>query len=133
MVEQRKPVHGSKVVAVLLLLFGLLTLFKGGSVLFDIGGAREQAGAVVLLVLWMNLLAAVLYLVAAVGLFSMHPWADKPLLAAIALLLIAAIGFFLHVQGGGAYEQRTMIALPFRFGITVLLYFAARYFVKQPQ
>ncbi len=116
--------------AVILALFGLVTLAASGSVLFNLGGAREMAGATVAIVLWMNFLAGFLYLFSAIGLFRLRPWAPLPLLIAFLLLLVAAIGFLVHVQQGSAYEQRTIGALAFRMFATLLLFVAARYFIR---
>lgn len=111
-------------------LFGLLTLVASGTLLFNIGGARGSAGAVVPIVLWMNLPSAILYIISAYGLFQLRPWAPTPLMVAAVLLMVAAIGFLVHVQAGGAFEQRTIGALAFRIVVTGLFIVAARYFVR---
>ena len=43
--------------AVVMGLFGLLTVVGGGSVLLNAGGARADAGSIVPVVLWMNFFA----------------------------------------------------------------------------
>lgn len=126
----RKAPRGYQVTALVMGAFGLLTLVASSAVLFNVGGAREAAGAIVLLVLWMNFGAAFLYIIAAFGLFRLQPWAPFPVLLAALLLFVAAIGFLVHVQQGGPYEARTIGALAFRIAVTVLLYLAARYFVR---
>ncbi len=113
-------------------LFGLLTVVAGGAVLFNVGDARADAGSIVPVVLWMNFLAGFLYLVAAAGLFGLKPWTVRVLLVAVVLLVIAVIGFVVHLASGEAYEQRTAFALPFRLLVTLFLYAAARYFVRSP-
>ncbi|HNZ90485.1 MAG TPA: hypothetical protein PKM82_04650 [Acidovorax sp.] len=104
----------ARAVSIAAVAFGLLTLKEGGAVLFIDGAARAAAGAYVPFVLWFNFLAGFAYVVAGVGLWRQQRWAAWLALAiAVATALIfAALG--LHVLGGGAYEQRTVLALALR-------------------
>ena len=122
--------RGSWVTAGVMALFGFLTLVASSAVLFNIGGMAAEAGHVVPVVLWMNLFASFLYIIAAYGLLTHRTWTPPVLAFAIVLLAIAAIGFFIHIRGGGAYEHRTIGALAFRLFATVLLYLAARYYLR---
>ena len=54
---------------VITVIFGLLTIKSGGSVLFVDGVAREEAGNYVPFVLWFNFLSGFAYLIAGAGLF----------------------------------------------------------------
>lgn len=119
---------GGRVTAVVLLLFGVLTLAVGGSVLFDLGDARAQAGNYVAVVVWVNFLAAFLYVSAAFGMFNGKGWPASLLVVALALLIIGAIGLGIHVQQGKPFEARTFGALTFRIFVTFLFYVAARYY-----
>ena len=123
--------RGSVITAVLLAVFGMVTVVASGAVLFNFGAAQTLAGAVVPIVLWMNFFAGFLYLLAAFGLFTLRPWAATPLLIAAALLVVAWVGFFAHIQLGGAYEPRTVGALAFRLFVTLLFFFVVRYFVRR--
>ena len=66
--------------AVLILLFALLTLFLSGSVIFDLFGIRAKEGNYVLLVVWANFISSLLYLVAAYGLVVQKKWPYKILI-----------------------------------------------------
>ncbi len=125
----RRP-RGSLPTAIVVGCFGLLTLAASAAVLFNVAGAASQAGQVVPLVLWTNLLASTLYIAAALALIRRLTWAPWPLLGALLLLLVAAFGFFLHVQHGLPYEQRTIGALSFRIFVTALFYAVVRHFSK---
>lgn len=125
-----KAPRGYKVTAVVIGLFGLITLFASSAVLFNVGGARAMAGAVVPIVPGMNLLAAFFYIVSAYAIYRLRPWAPLPLLMAIAALVVAIVAFLVHVQQGGPYEVRTVGALSFRVAVTLLFYLVARYFVR---
>jgi uncharacterized membrane protein (DUF2068 family) len=100
--------------AVLAAVFGLMTIKEGGTVLFGGAAARAAAGAYVPFVLWFNFLAGFAYVVAAIGLWRRQRWAAW-LAACIAMataLTFAAFG--VHVLAGGAYEQRTALAMALR-------------------
>ena len=94
--------------------FGLLTIKEGGTILFGDATARAAAGNYVPFVLWFNFLAGFAYVIAGIGLWRQQRWAAW-LAAAIAVataLTFAAFGA--HVASGGAYEQRTVIAMSLR-------------------
>ncbi|MBP8822547.1 MAG: hypothetical protein KBH07_02750 [Flavobacteriales bacterium] len=127
----RSPIPQRKLgVAWVLGLIGLLTVASGSAVLLNFAGAGNQAGHVVPLVLWMSILSGALYIAGAIGLYQQRTWAPFPLLLALALLAVAAIGFFLHVRRGLPYEPRTVVALSFRIFVTALFHRAVRHFSK---
>ena len=130
MSEPVRKLRGARVTAALMGLFGLVSLLATGAILLNIGEAREEAGFYIPVVVWMNFFAAILYLLAAYGLMKYQPWTPAAILIAAVLLVVAAIGFYLHVQTGGDYEPRTIGALAFRFFATMILYAAARYYVR---
>jgi len=113
------------VLAAVLLLFGALTLFLSTSVIFDLFGVRAREGNYVLVVVWANFIASILYVLAAVGVLAQRRWPPKLLLAAVAVLVGAAVVFAWHVYSGGIYEQKTIGALAFRTLLTGAFYFGA--------
>lgn len=127
--DMAQPAGGrrwNKVVAVVAILFGVLTLKEGGSVLLDIGGARAAAGAFVPFVLWFNTAAGLAYVVAGAGLWRRAGW-SAPLAAGIAAataLVFAALG--LHIAAGGDFEIRTVAAMTLRTLVWVAIALAAR-------
>ena len=58
-----------RVVSLIAIGFGLMTIWEGGAVLFVDGAARQAAGHYVPFVLWFNFLAGFAYVLAGVGLF----------------------------------------------------------------
>ena len=122
--------RGSQVTAAVLGIFGLVTLVASASILFNINGVEEQAGHFVPVVVWMNFFASFLYLIATYGFIFRKAWTPTVLAIALVLLGIAAIGFYVHVSGGGDYEQRTIGAIVFRIFVTAMLFAAARYYVR---
>lgn len=107
-----------KASAVIITLFGLITLFMSTSVIFDLFGIREKEGNYVLFVVISNFMAGFLYLFAGYALFTEKKWATKILLIATAILIISFVGLLIHVNSGGIYEQKTIKAMIFRIAIT---------------
>ena len=110
-----------KITASALLLFALITLFLSGSVIFDLFGIRAREGNYVPLVVWSNFISSILYLVAVYGLFKMKKWSVWPLVIAVAILVAAFIGLKIHINDGGLYEAKTVNAMLFRIGLTILI------------
>lgn len=97
-------------------LFGLLTIFSGGKVLFGPEEARIAAGAYVPFVVWFNFLAGFAYVAAAVLIWrGMRIACLAAALIAGATLLVFAL-FGLHIAAGGAFEGRTLGAMTLRSG-----------------
>ncbi|UCU99204.1 hypothetical protein [Acidovorax radicis] len=103
-----------RAVSAVAVAFGLVTLKEGGLVLFVDGAARAAAGAYVPFVLWFNFLAGFAYGVAGVGLWCHQRWAAWLALGIAAATACVFVAFGVHVLGGGAYEQRTVLTLALR-------------------
>jgi hypothetical protein len=114
-----------KAAALFALVFGAMTLFSGGSVLLS-DAAREAAGQTVGFVVWFNFLAGFAYIIAGAGLWLGRRWAAQLALAIAATTLLVFALFGLYVLSGGAFEMRTMIALPFRAAVWLGLFALAR-------
>jgi len=107
--------------ALLAVVFGLMTIKSGGSVLFIDGEARQAAGHYVSFVLWFNFSAGFVYIVAGIGLWLLRPWsAWLSLLLATATIAVFTV-FGLHILNGGEYEMRTVIAMTLRSGVWVVI------------
>ena len=108
---------GLKAAGAIGLVFGLLTIFSGGTALFGGEAARAAVGNAVPFVLWFNFIAGFFYVLAGLGLLLRRRWAVW-LSIAIAVatgLVLAAFG--LHVAGGGLYEMRTVGAMLLRTAV----------------
>jgi len=107
------------------ILFGLVTIKSGGTVLFVDGEFRQQAGNYVPFVLWFNFIAGFAYVTAGVGLWKRQRWAAWLAISIAAATLVVFALFAMHIFGGGLYEQRTVIAMSARSLVwTVIGYFA---------
>ena len=94
--------------------FGLLTIKEGGMVLFGDAAARSAAGNYVPFVLWFNFVAGFAYVIAGAGLWMQQRWAAWLAVAIAAATALTFAAFGAHVYSGGAYEQRTVIAMSLR-------------------
>ena len=103
-----------RIIGIVALLFGLLTILSGGRALFGDEAARAAVGDAVPFVLWFNFVAGFAYVVAAIGLFMRSPWAAwlSALIAVATVVVFAAFG--VYVMGGGAFEMRTVGAMTLR-------------------
>jgi hypothetical protein len=122
---------GIWIMTVIAVVFGLLTIKSGGSVLFVDGIAREEAGNYVPFVLWFNFLAGFAYLLAAVGLFMQKHWAVwiSIFIAVATIFVFALLG--LHILNDGLYEVRTVVAMSLRTVVwTSIAAFAYRKIVR---
>jgi hypothetical protein len=103
-----------RIIAVIAILFGLLTLKSGGEVLFVDGSGREAAGNYVSYILWFNFIMGFVYTVAGIGLWLQKPWSVW-LAVFIAVSTLTVFAFFgLHIYQGGLFEQRTVGAMVLR-------------------
>lgn len=66
------------------------------------------------LVLWFNFVAGFAYLIAGVGLWLLRYWAVRLAIAIAATTALTFAAFGAHVTLGGAWEQRTLIAMSLR-------------------
>jgi len=114
------------VAALVAVLFGLLTLKSGGSVLFIDGPARAEAGAYVPFVLWSNFLAGFAYILAGVGLFLRRSWAAKLSLAIAVATVVVFVAFGFHILAGGDFEARTVGAMSLRSVVWLAIAFFSR-------
>ncbi len=119
-------------IGVITLLFGLLTIKSGGSVLFVDGIARQQAGNYVPFVLWFNFLAGFTYIAAAVGLLLQRRWAAGLSLMILVSTLFVFVLFGLYILKGGAYEVRTVAAMSLRSTVWGIIVIYAWRYMKRP-
>ncbi|GAB5605848.1 hypothetical protein [Sideroxyarcus sp. TK5] len=101
--------------------FGSMTLKGGGAVLFGDEAARIAAGNYVPLLLWFNFLSGFVYIAAGVGLWLQQRWAVRLSMVLAAAIALAFVAFGLYILSGGAYEQRTVIAMSARLGVWAVI------------
>jgi len=102
-------------------LFGLMTIKEGGAVLLGNEAAVTAAGNYVPFVLWFNFLSGFAYIAAGVGLWLQQRWAVWLALAIAVAILLTFSAFGMHINAGGAYEQRTVVAMAMRTVVWVVI------------
>ena len=110
--------------------FGLLTVFVGGSVVFDVGGARAAHGDFVPFVLYFNFLSGFVYVAAGVGLALGRWWAKHLALGLAAAIAATGLALGVHIADGGHFETETVGAMGFR--LTVWLALSAWAWTRRP-
>ncbi|MCK5263530.1 MAG: hypothetical protein KAJ92_07570 [Gammaproteobacteria bacterium] len=128
--EQFKRPIAFRVISIVAILFGMLTIKSGGMVLFTEGEAHQAAGDYVPFVLWFNFLAGFVYIVAGLGFWFGKNWAIGLAVAIALATLLVFVAFGIHVLMGGSYEVRTVMAMSLRsmvwITIAVVAYFMGR-------
>lgn len=112
---------GFWLITVVAVLFGLLTIKAGGSVLFIDGQDRQAAGNYVPFVVWFNFLAGFLYIIAGAGLWLQKRWAVWLSVFITLATLIVFAAFGIVVINGEAYEVRTVAAMSLRTVVWALI------------
>ena len=110
----RKLGFGLRVVSLIAIAFGLLTLKEGGMTLSGDAQALAAAGAYVPFVLWFNFLAGFAYVIAGAGRWARRRWAAGLSLVIAGATAATFAAFIVLVLAGGAYELRTVVALTLR-------------------
>jgi len=102
-----------------------MTIKEGGSVLLGNEEAVAAAGNYVPFVLWFNFLSGFAYIAAGVGLWLQQRWAIWLAIAIAAAIMITFAAFGMHINTGGAYEQRTVVAMAMRTVVWVVIAWVA--------
>ena len=103
-----------KVLSIVAILFGLMTIKEGGAVLLGNENAVAAAGNYVPFVLWFNFLSGFAYIVAGIGLWLQKSWAAWLAVAIASGIVLTFSAFGMHINAGGAFEQRTVVAMSIR-------------------
>lgn len=120
-----------KILAVVAIVFGAITVVSGGRALFGGAQARAAVGNAVDFVLWFNFVAGFAYVATGIGLWLAARWsAPAAVLLALATAAVAA-AFGLHVAQGAPFEMRTVGALVLRLGFWVVLAVVAMRVLRQ--
>ena len=111
-------------VAIVATLFGLASIFSGGMALFGGAASKAAVGNAVPMVLWFNFLAGFVYILGAVALFNLTPWARLVAwLIGVCTLLVFAI-LIVMAFSGTPFEWRTIGAMILRSGFWLAIAFA---------
>ena len=120
-----------KIMSLIAVIFGFVTIKAGGMVLFTAGEAHLAAGDYVPFVLWFNFIAAFTYIIAGIGLWLQRGWAVLLAMLIAICTVTVFIALWVHIYAGGAYEMRTIGAMSMRsviwMGIALITYMIGRH------
>ena len=120
MITNKQPIW-IWITTIITVVFGIMTIKSGGSVIFIDGEARQAAGNYVDFVLWFNFTAGFFYVATGIGIWFQKTWALTVaiILATLTLLVFGAFG--IHIYYGGEYEQRTVAAMSLRSAVWIVI------------
>jgi len=121
MTTHKQPGVLIRAVSLIAVLFGLMTIKEGGAVLLGNEAALAAAGNYVPFVLWFNFVAGFVYVAAGIGLWMQKRWAAWLAIALAVATALTLAAFGVHVYSGGAYENRTAIAMSMRTLIWIII------------
>ena len=117
--------------AIILIGFGLLTLFLSTSIIFDLFDIRAKEGNYVLFVVVSNLISSILYILAAYGFVKVKNWTKILLGIASVILIIAFVSLKVYISNGGIYETKTVSAMIFRISLTLAFALIAHFTIRK--
>ncbi|PHS18137.1 MAG: hypothetical protein COA86_08305 [Kangiella sp.] len=119
--EKIKPSFSFILVALVAIIFGLLTIKSGGEVIFINGIARIEAGNYANFVVWFNFLAGFFYVITGIGIFFKKYWSVlfSRTIAMLTILIFVILG--LTILNDGLYESRTIIAMILRSSVWIII------------
>lgn len=133
MIQPGKRDFVMRALSLVAMAFGVMTIKEGGAVLFVDGAARVAAGNYVPFVLWFNFVAGFAYVLAGLGIWLQKRWGVRLAIAIATATLGVFVAFGVHVAAGGAYEQRTLIAMALRSVVWVAIAAVVGWRTRQPR
>ena len=111
-------------IALIIFVFGVLTLVSGGRALLTEGGLDPRRNAIPL-ILWFNFVSGFFYVLTSYLTFALNSCAKKVSLVLAGFNALALLYLVGHIFQGGLFENRTLAAMSFRaiFWIALVTYF----------
>lgn len=111
-------------IALVILVFGVLTIASGGRALFTESGINSR-GNIIPLVLWFNFIAGFFYVIAGISTFKLKKSVIKISMGLAFLNVFVFVYLLNHIYQGGLYENKTLVAMGFRtaFWLVFAVYF----------
>ena len=122
-IDQRdgRPPRWVAILALVAIVFGIVTIIVGGKTLFGGTEVRTAAGNIVPFVLWFNFAAGFAYVMTGAGLLLWKRWAARLSAAIAAATIVVFIAFGIHIFLSGAFEARTVGAMIIRSAVWILI------------
>lgn len=108
--QTAKTTNLAKALAIFMLVFGFLTIKSGGSVLF-IESVRALAGDYILPIVWFNFVGGFFLALGAIGLWLGKGWVKPVAMVLFASFLVMDCYLAFHIYSGGAFMEKTVVAM----------------------
>ena len=110
-----------QIIAIVAVVFGLMTIVSGGSVLFFTNTFQKQVGNFVPIVVWFNFFIGFAYVIVGCSLWSRKSVAVWGSFFIVCTSLFIFVVLVAHILQGGLYEVRTVFAMIFRIVMWTLI------------
>ena len=112
-----------RILGVVAILFGIMTLKSGGATLFIDSATREVSGNFIPFVVWSNFLMGFAYIIAGIGIWLNQNWTKVLTIGIVTITLLTFFVFGIYILMDGVFEIKTVKVMTFRslFWIFVLL------------
>lgn len=116
-----QPTPSGRLMSMVAVAFGLMTILGGAGVLLEGDTARRIAGDYVPSVIWFNFLAGFLYVAAGIGIWTRARWSVAFSIGIVVGTADVLLALVVYALAGGSYEIRTMVAMALRTGVWLAL------------
>jgi hypothetical protein len=122
--ENEKQSVFLRILGIVAILFGIMTLKSGGATLFIDGATREASGNFVPFVVWSNFLMGFAYISAGIGIWLNKNWTKSLTISIVSITVLTFIVFGVHILMDGIFELKTVKVMTFRslFWIFALIF-----------
>lgn len=110
-----------QIIAIVAVVFGLMTIVSGGSVLFFTNTFQKQVGNFVPIVVWFNFFIGFAYVIVGCSLWSRKRFAVWGSFFIVCTSLLIFVVLVAHILQGRLYEVRTVFAMIFRIVMWTLI------------
>lgn len=117
----RPPTPSGRLMSIVAVAFGLMTILGGAGVLVEGDTARRVAGDHVPFVIGFNFLAGFLYVAAGIGIWTRAGWSVVVSIGIVVGTADVLLALVVYALAGGSYEIRTMVAMALRTGVWLAL------------
>ncbi len=118
-----------RIVGIIAILFGIMTLKSGGATLFIDGATREDSGNYVPFVVWSNFLMGFAYISAGIGIWLNKNWTKTITICIVSITLLTFLIFGIHILTDGVFEIKTVKVMIMRslfWVITLIIIFRTK-------
>jgi len=103
-----------RIVGIVAILLGIMSLKSGGATLFIDGATREASGNFVPFVVWSNFLMGFVYILTGLGIWLNKNWTKVLIIFIVSITFLTFFDFSIHISMGGVFENKTVKVMTIR-------------------